>query len=58
LPKNTPIPDECFGCPKILQCLFQKSDLKTLKSSTPTQSHKTVKSQILRDSVRKGDARL
>lgn len=21
LPKNTPIPDECFGCPKILECL-------------------------------------
>jgi hypothetical protein len=22
LPKNTPVPDECFGCPKILRCLF------------------------------------
>lgn len=22
LPKNTPIPDECFGCPKIIQCLM------------------------------------
>jgi type IV secretory pathway VirB10-like protein len=21
LPKNAPIPDECFGCPKILECL-------------------------------------
>lgn len=21
LPKNTPIPDECFGCPKIVDCL-------------------------------------
>jgi len=21
LPKNTPIPDECFGCPQILECL-------------------------------------
>jgi len=21
LPKNSPIPDECFGCPKILECL-------------------------------------
>jgi hypothetical protein len=21
LPKNTPIPGECFGCPKILECL-------------------------------------
>lgn len=22
LPKNTPIPDECFGCPQILECLM------------------------------------
>ena len=22
LPKNTPIPDECFGCPRVMQCLF------------------------------------
>jgi len=21
-PKGTPVPDECFGCKKILQCLF------------------------------------
>jgi len=21
-PKNTPVPDECFGCTKILRCLF------------------------------------
>ncbi len=21
LPKNTPIPDECFGCPEIVECL-------------------------------------
>lgn len=21
LPKNTPIPDECFGCPQIVECL-------------------------------------
>jgi len=21
LPKNTPIPDECFGCPRIVDCL-------------------------------------
>jgi len=21
LPKNTPIPDECFGCPKVIECL-------------------------------------
>ncbi len=21
LPKNTPIPDECFGCPRIVECL-------------------------------------
>jgi len=23
LPKNTPIPDECFGCPQILECLMR-----------------------------------
>jgi len=23
LPKNTPVPDECFGCPKVMRCLFQ-----------------------------------
>lgn len=22
LPPNTPVPDECFGCPKVMQCLF------------------------------------
>lgn len=22
LPRNTPIPDECFGCPEVMQCLF------------------------------------
>jgi len=22
LPQNTPVPDECFGCPKVMQCLF------------------------------------
>jgi len=22
LPKGTPVPDECFGCKKILQCLY------------------------------------
>lgn len=22
LPKSTPIPDECFGCPEILECLM------------------------------------
>jgi len=21
LPRNTPIPDECFGCPKVVECL-------------------------------------
>jgi type IV secretory pathway VirB10-like protein len=23
VPRNTPIPDECFGCPRILECLMQ-----------------------------------
>jgi hypothetical protein len=22
MPRNTPVPDECFGCPKVMQCLF------------------------------------
>ena len=22
MPKNTPIPDECFGCPMVMRCLF------------------------------------
>lgn len=22
LPKNSAVPDECFGCPKVLRCLF------------------------------------
>ena len=22
LPKNTPVPDECFGCPQVMECLF------------------------------------
>ena len=26
LPKNTPIPDECFGCPKILECLVRSKN--------------------------------
>ena len=25
LPKNTPIPDECFGCPKIVDCLVSSN---------------------------------
>jgi hypothetical protein len=24
LPRNTPVPDECFGCPKVMQCLSPK----------------------------------
>jgi hypothetical protein len=41
LPKNTPVPDECFGCPKAMQCLFQNEYPEFSKSSTPTQSSKT-----------------
>lgn len=22
MPKNTPVPDECFGCPRVLRCMF------------------------------------
>ncbi len=22
LPQNTPVPSECFGCPKVMRCLF------------------------------------
>jgi type IV secretory pathway VirB10-like protein len=28
LPKNSPIPDECFGCPKILECLGSSKNKK------------------------------
>ncbi len=24
VPKNSPIPDECFGCAKVMSCLFHK----------------------------------
>jgi len=27
-PKNSPIPDECFGCPKIVECLINTKDSK------------------------------
>ncbi len=27
-PNNTPIPDECLGCSKVMQCLFQKENPK------------------------------
>lgn len=26
VPRNTPIPDECFGCPKILECLMHSKN--------------------------------
>ncbi len=32
LPKNTPIPDECFGCPEILACMRQSEDKQKLES--------------------------
>ncbi len=22
LPKNAPVPDECFGCPQVMRCMF------------------------------------
>jgi len=28
LPKNAPIPDECFGCPKIVECLINTKNTK------------------------------
>jgi len=27
MPKNTPIPDECFGCPQVLRCMFPSEKL-------------------------------
>jgi hypothetical protein len=36
LPKNTPIPDECYSCDKIIDCKHSKA--KTLESSPPEQS--------------------
>jgi len=26
LSRNTPVPDECFGCPKAMQCLFPAAE--------------------------------
>jgi hypothetical protein len=23
IPRNTPVPDECLGCPSVVQCVFQ-----------------------------------
>lgn len=28
LPQNTPVPDECFGCPRIMRCLFPNEENK------------------------------
>jgi len=28
VPKNAPIPDECFGCPKIVECLVAEKNSK------------------------------
>jgi hypothetical protein len=36
LPKNTPIPDECYSCDKIIDCKHSKA--KTLESPPPEQS--------------------
>jgi len=30
LQKNTPVPDECFGCPKVMECLFPNEQPKKL----------------------------
>jgi hypothetical protein len=32
MPKNTPVPDECFGCPKVLRCMFSHDEV-TLHST-------------------------
>lgn len=37
LPKNTPIPDECFGCVKIVDCLINPNS--TSSSSNSNGSH-------------------
>jgi len=36
LPKNAPIPDECFSCEKIIDC--KHSQAKTMESTPPEQS--------------------
>lgn len=33
LPKNTPIPDECFGCPEILECIKHSNNKPEVESS-------------------------
>jgi hypothetical protein len=42
LAKNTPIPDECFGCPQILDCLNQsRKEPEILVDTFPAQEERT-----------------
>jgi len=31
LPQNTPVPDECFGCPQVMRCLFPNEQTQQVK---------------------------
>ena len=30
LPQNTAVPDECFGCPKVMRCLFPNEQIQQM----------------------------
>ena len=34
LPQNTPVPDECFGCPEVMRCLFPNDQAQTEQQIT------------------------
>jgi hypothetical protein len=40
LPKNTPIPDECFGCVKIVDCLINPNSSNSSSNSNSNRNSK------------------
>ena len=43
LPKNTPIPDECFGCVKIVDCLINPNSAGSNSSGNRNSNHNSKK---------------
>jgi hypothetical protein len=43
LPKNTPIPDECFGCVKIVDCLISPNSTSSNSNGNHNSSHNSKK---------------
>jgi len=43
LPKNTPIPDECFGCVKIVDCLINPNSTSSNSNGSRNSSHNSKK---------------